>query len=533
MRQVLTNLIGNAVKFTEKGEVVIGVTQSETDKHHVLNFTIKDTGIGIPKEAQGKLFQAFMQADGSTTRKYGGTGLGLAISKQLVGLMHGKISFESKEGIGTRFSFTAQMEKQSVVAKKTVPENSALKGLRVLIVHGNAFHRSLLAHQTRGWQMITEECGDLNGAVEMIEGAANENKPYNLALIELQDVGGSRAFERLLKKQKELRKVLISVPGQLGEDQTARRLGAGACLTLPVREDQLFDSLAAVMSKKAARSAAIETVNNANGHSREKAKAKKPLSILVAEDHPINQSVAVRQLRKLGHTTYVVSGGIEALTALEERDYDIVLMDCQMPNLDGYQATRAIRRNEGVSKHTVVIAMTANAMAGDREKCIAAGMDDYITKPIIAGELDVMLRKWSWPSSEKDGEGLAGRPWPHAAEPVENSIPIDLDRLIDATGENGRVPTEFIDLYQTQMAGELEKLQNAIRTDSADDVKSIAHGSAGMNANCGMTAVVAPLLELERMGMSGQLTHAGEVANQVQLGFNEICSYLERMPERV
>ncbi len=300
LRQVVTNLIGNAVKFTEKGEVDVDVTQSEeTDEHHVLSFTVKDTGIGIPIAAQSKLFQALMQADESTTRKYGGTGLGLAISKQLVGLMKGEISFESHPGNGARFSFTAQMKKQLGDAEAPTPATETVK------------------------------------------------------------------------------------PG--------------------------------------GRSAVVKTRENSPDCSQNRATLMKRLQILVVEDHVINQAVAMGQLQKLDHKTRVVADGIEALAALEERDYDIILMDCQMPNLDGYEATKAIRKREGSGKHTVIIAMTANAMVGDREVCIAAGMDDYITKPIVVGELDLIIKKWSLQSSERETQP----PKPPSADPAERVPPID------------------------------------------------------------------------------------------------------------
>jgi CheY-like chemotaxis protein len=254
------------------------------------------------------------------------------------------------------------------------------------------------------------------------------------------------------------------------------------------------------------------------------AQTKSNVRILLVEDYVINQDVTVRQLEKLGYRADVVGDGLAALKALERDRYDLVLMDCQMPVLDGYDATAKIRSREGTGRHTSIIAMTANAMMGDREKCIAAGMDDYIAKPIEADDLKRVLEQWSPSSAKKIGTSLG-------ASIQQTLPPINKKRLLDAVGDQGHIPAAFVKFYRNQMSDELHRLRIAIRSESAEEVTQIAHGCAGMNANCGMLAVVAPLRELERMGREGKLDDAGLIADKVDVGFESIHLFLTTMLE--
>jgi signal transduction histidine kinase/HPt (histidine-containing phosphotransfer) domain-containing protein len=263
------------------------------------------------------------------------------------------------------------------------------------------------------------------------------------------------------------------------------------------------------------------------GHTLVEEQTKSKVRILLVEDYIINQGVAVRQLKKLGYNAQVVDDGVAALKALDLHSYDVVLMDCQMPELDGYEATAEIRRREAAitgGGHTPIIAMTANAMVGDREKCIAAGMDDYIAKPIEADDLRRVLERWSPTSLNQAVENLS-------AAAQETLLPVDKARLLDAVGDEGRIPAEFVDFYRSQMSEELHRLRTAIRSGSAEEVTQVAHGCAGMNANCGMLAVVGPLHELERMAREGNLNDAEVIANQVNVGFERIHLFLTAMLE--
>jgi signal transduction histidine kinase/CheY-like chemotaxis protein len=401
LRQVLTNLVSNAVKFTERGEVVVRATkEDETDSHVRIRFSVTDTGIGISEAVQARLFQAFAQADGSTTRRYGGTGLGLAISKQLVELMGGEIGVDSVPGKGSTFWFTARFQKQPHAAKGVAVPHAKLEGLRVLIVDDNATNRKILIHQTSSWKMISSEAEDGNRALELLRAAA-QHAPYDIVLMDMH-MPGMAGFElaRTIKADPSIaavRLVLMPSFGQRGDAQVAREIGIAAYLPKPVRQSQLFNSLITVLDG----SGVFSTQSNAptptklvTRHTLKEHETVARKLILVAEDHIVNQRLAARQLEKLGYRADVVANGLEAVEATTRIPYDLVLMDCQMPEMSGYDATAAIRRREGQSKHTPIIAMTASTMEGDRERCLAAGMDDYISKPVDPVELRAKLAHW-------------------------------------------------------------------------------------------------------------------------------------------
>jgi two-component system, sensor histidine kinase and response regulator len=537
LRQVLTNLIGNGIKFTEQGEVFVQVTQeTNAEGDSILRFTIKDTGMGIPVDVGPRLFQPFTQADGSTTRKYGGTGLGLAISKQLVELMGGEIGFASDPGEGSTFWFTVRIEKQlpGIVAATLLPPD--LSDLRVLIIQRNETHRKVLVHQTHAWGILSSEAEDGPSAHKLINSAAAKGEPYDLILLDMETIEDGFEFVRTLKNDSltaGVRVVLLSSSGQRGHGEVARHFGVAAYLTRPVRQAQLFDCLATVMGKLTGVSVGPETTKLVTRHTLAEAQTKSSVRILLVEDYVINQDVALRQLKKLGYRADVVDDGFAALKALELSRYDMVLMDCQMPVLDGYKASAEIRSREATvagGRHTPIIAMTANAMMGDREKCIAAGMDDYITKPIQADDLKRVLEQWSPPwlpqLSSQPAKNAGANP---GASAQETLTPVDKKRLLDAVGDKGQVPPAFVKFYRSQMAGELNRLSIAIRSQSAEEVIQIAHGCAGMNANCGMLAVVEPLRELERMGRERNLDGAELIADQVKVAFECITVFLTTM----
>ncbi len=402
LRQVLINLIGNAIKFTEQGEVIVRATkESETDETVVIRFTVSDTGIGISQEIQRHLFQAFTQADGSTTRRYGGTGLGLAISKQLVELMGGEIGVTSEPGRGSTFWFTARFDKQAAAPAAAPPESANLKNLRALIVDDNATNRKILSHQFNSWGMIYEEAEGAARALEMLHQAAAQKEPYSLAVLDLMMPGmDGFALARAIKSDPKIAGVtlvLLTSYGQTEYGALAREAGVVAYLAKPVRQAQLFDCLTNAMGQKTTIQRSDDSPENetlkANGPGLPEGEKLSNKLILVAEDNIVNQKIAVRQLQRLGYRADAVANGREALEALGRIPYDLVLMDCQMPEMDGYEATAEIRRHEGATKHTLIVAMTAHALEGDRQKCIAAGMDDYISKPVRSTALGEILER--------------------------------------------------------------------------------------------------------------------------------------------
>ncbi len=393
LRQVLTNLVSNAIKFTERGEVVVKVSrQGKKDREEykkigdggtsqitppqsqvILHFAVCDTGIGIAPTVQTRIFEAFSQADGSTTRKYGGTGLGLAICKQLVEYMGGEMGVESVPGQGSTFWFTGQFGETS--ATPSVSPLVDFQGVRVLVVDDNATNRLVLHHMLTNWGFALKSAEDGFQALEKLRAAAQAGAPYRLALLDMQMPGmDGLSLARTIKADPLLtnvRLVMLTSLGQQGEQKAVQAAGIQSYLTKPIRQAQLHDCLARILGFKATDSSPPRPCHHfavSEGYRRG--------HILLAEDNVVNQKVALSMLKKLGYRADVASNGAEALQALARHQYDLVFMDCQMPEMDGFEATARIRAQEGEEHHTLIIAMTAHALEGDRERCLSAGMDD-------------------------------------------------------------------------------------------------------------------------------------------------------------
>ncbi|MEY2555772.1 MAG: hypothetical protein QOF93_916, partial [Verrucomicrobiota bacterium] len=524
LRQVLINFVANAIKFTERGEVIVKVSlESETETNAFLRFEVKDTGIGISAEAQARLFQAFSQADGSTTRKYGGSGLGLAISKQLIERMHGTPGVESVPGQGSLFWFTAHLTKQPKRAH--APVESELVNLRVLIVDDNETNRHILQQQTRAWKMRSGIATNADEALVELRSALEADDPFQIVLLDMQMPGtNGLTLARAIKSESKLAGVRLVLLSSLGGRVSADELKAAGiddCLVKPVKQSLLFDSLATVMA-----SAAVGSTIKAKKvlpPSSSPALATQKLRILLAEDNTVNQQVALGLLQKLGHRADAVADGTEVLEALNRIRYNVVFMDCQMPLLDGYETTRRIRKLE--QKRTTpfdwkapvhIIAMTANAMEGDREKCLAAGMNDYLSKPVRPNELKAALDRHGEIHSIVTPSGKVST--------SPDKMLVDIDRLRDVTDDEPDRMERLIDLYLTQTAPMLDGLGEAIQTNAIGEVARIAHKLVGSSVSCGVEAFTYPLRELERLAHEGDLTGALALFDDVRNKFPRVQS---------
>jgi signal transduction histidine kinase/DNA-binding response OmpR family regulator len=399
LRQILVNLIGNAIKFTSTGEVFVHITRDAQSGTDHLRFTITDTGIGISPEAQTRLFQAFMQADSSTTRRFGGTGLGLAICRRLVTQMQGQIGVESRPGQGSSFWFTAPFPESVMAVPPSTFSWSRLRGRRILLVDQNQTARRALRQELTAHGI---ECAGARSGLqglEMARTAAAMQKPFDLALIELH-LAEMDGFETatLFKRDPATaatRLVILTTVGRRGDGNRAHMLGIDAYLTKPLRQTQLLECLCLLLDHAAgARVASPDSPSLITRHTLTETQAANHPRLLLAEDNAVNQKVACKMLEKLGYRVDVAANGQEAVAAHERSPYPLIFMDCQMPEVDGFEATALIRRMEGRSAHTPIIAMTANAMQGDRERCLAAGMDDYVAKPVRPQDLQAILDTW-------------------------------------------------------------------------------------------------------------------------------------------
>jgi PAS domain S-box-containing protein len=403
LRQIIVNLVGNAIKFTEKGEVIVYVQADSRTKDDIqLHFAIADTGIGIPAEKQMAIFEAFTQVDGSMSRTYGGTGLGLTISARLVGFMHGRLWVESDLGKGSRFHFTAHFGLQKSPARTIVPRDPAtLRDMRVLVVDDNATNRQILLKMLANWHTNPTAVESGARAITALREAQGLGRTYPLILLDAQmpEMDGF-ALAECIKRNPDWQTatiMMLSSAGQRGDAKRCRDLGVAAYLTKPVRQDELLDAILTALGTRPTKEAAPALVTR---HSLRE--ISNHLRILLVEDNVVNQVLAARLLEKRGHSVIVAGNGKEALAALEKQSFDLVFMDIQMPEMDGLEATAAIRAKEKISgNHLAVVAMTAHAMVGDRERCLAAGMDDYLTKPIRPDELTSLLAHYLPRTSEE------------------------------------------------------------------------------------------------------------------------------------
>ncbi len=532
LRQILLNLGGNAVKFTEQGGVAIRASvAAEDDDLATVRFAVTDTGIGIPRDRQGALFSVFTQVDGSTTRKYGGTGLGLAISKQLAELMGGAIGLESEPGRGSTFWFTAVFEKRPAGSVPVPAARAELAGARVLVVDDLDTNALLVTTLLRGWGCRCDTAADGEAALDRLRQAVDEGDPFDAALLDklMPGMDGVELGWRI-KESAELRDtrlIMMTSHGERGDAARVSQAGFAGYLTKPLRQSQLRECLALVLGRGDAPAETPAptlvtryTVAEARSH-----RAR----ILLAEDNVTNQLVASKIIEKLGYRVDVVANGREALAALRDIPYDLVLMDCQMPELDGLEATREVRDPESsVRDHLVpIIAMTAHVMKGDREKCIAAGMDDYLGKPVRPEELAVVLERWLTERAVA-GPVAAEAAVAVVADPPEPSAPVfDRAAFLSRVMGDEDLLREITELFLADLPVQLEQLAAAISSGDCDLAGRLAHGVKGASANVGGEALRETAWEAEKAGKAKDLAALVTLLPEMQARFVRLRDAME------
>ncbi len=515
IRQILVNLTGNAVKFTPSGEVSVTVALEEEDDDTVkLRFSVRDTGIGIPREKHASIFNAFTQADSTTTRKFGGTGLGLSICRKLVGLMDGKLGLLSREGVGSEFWFTLPLSKQNT--GQSGYTGGTLDGVRILAVDDNSTNRRLLSLLLESWNTSFDTAPDGFTAHMKLREAAEQGNPFSIAILDMQMPGmdGEELGRRILQDPELPRPklVMMSSMGVRGDGNRLSQMGFSAYLMKPVKQSQLFDCLVMVNGRADPEKGPRSLVTR---HSIDEER-KKALRILVAEDNPVNQKVAMRILEKLGYASDLAGDGMEAVEKIRQTPYDIVFMDCQMPGMDGYEASKLIRSEAGrpANPSLAIIAMTANAMKGDRELCLKAGMDDYVAKPVTPDALSVVLERWIGRivhrPSTPDAEGRARRDVLNIARLVE-----DFDGDMDAVREVIRLFLGSSDECMTNLAGSVSR-------NEPDKVRALAHTIKGSALNVGAEVVAEAAARLENQARRGDLANAEALLTVLDQEYNRL-----------
>ena len=539
LRQIIMNLIGNAIKFTKEGEVLLEVElKSETPDLVILNFTVIDTGIGISIQDQNKLFQAFSQVDASITRQYGGTGLGLAICQQLVSLMGGKIGVKSQMGKGSQFWFELPFMKQNQPSCQIL-ELDILTNKRLLVIDDNGTNRRIIYHQATHWGMLVDEAACANTGLAALQKAATENHPYDIVLIDMQmPVIDGLTLGSQIKANSAISNiplVLFTSSNQKDESKKAINIGFISYLVKPIKPSRLLDTIMDILGNQAKldnfQSSKIEQSSITVLDEKISDSTKSKLKLLVAEDNPVNQKVILKQLHSLGYKADIVANGQEVLEMLDNIAYDLILMDCQMPILDGLKTTKVIRSRPISSfvnhRQPIVIAITANAMKEDQQSCLDAGMDDYFSKPITKDKLATLLELWS-------SRIIAGRvvtiPDPEPAVLITNNpltdLPIDWEHLHQISDNDPEFELEILKVFVEDSLFHVEGIKAAITVNDFHQLAREAHHLKGSSGNVGATAMRKIAEELEQLSRKQSFAGAYELVLGLVDFINKIQAFL-------
>jgi CheY-like chemotaxis protein len=546
LRQILVNLIGNALKFTHEGEIYIKGEMTEDLGDRVkIHFSVKDTGIGIPKDKQEAIFESFTQADGSTTRKFGGTGLGTSISKQLAELMGGEIGLESEEGKGSTFYFTGVFTRQKG-EKPTLTKEINLGNLKVLVVDDNKTNRYILTEYLRSWGCLPVEATCGKEALSVLRDSVSSKEPFNLILTDIQMPqmsGFDLAREiKTIKALKGVPIIVLTSAGRKGDGKSCRDIGIEGYLVKPIRRDDLHMAIISVLGLSMGKE--VETAPKLVTRHTIAEDYRKDVQILLAEDYPTNQQVALRHLNGAGYQVDLAEDGQQAVEACKRKQYDLILMDIQMPVMDGYKATREIRKLETHHSttqplnHLPIIAMTAHALKGDREKCLEAGMDDYISKPLRRKEFLAMVDKWTKTIDNCrltiDNSGirtsnLQATTTVNRQSSIVNSqsqSPMDFDKAIEEFEGDKEFLMEVLEGFLENVRAQIGTIQQAISDGDAEVVRRESHAIKGGAANLTADVLSGMASELEKIGKSGVLNGSIEVLERLEKEFFRLQAYV-------
>jgi len=543
LRQILVNMVGNAIKFTAQGEIVVRAEPvTETETHATIRFSVRDTGIGIPPERQAAVFERFTQVDGSTTRRYGGTGLGLTISKQLVEAMGGKIGVESGLGKGSTFWFEVEFEKQAEEIVEQPPTPVDLLNLNILCIDDNATSRMILTKILKdfGCRVSAAESGPQG--MEMLRAAHRANDPYQLILLDMQMPGmDGEQTARAIKSDpssQDIKIIILTSMGERGDAKRLEALGCSAYLHKPVRQKMLSEAIIAVLGYKPPKGGTGRLITR---HTLAEQK-RQGLRILLAEDNAINQKLAIILLQKAGYSVDAVENGEQVLEKVQKEQYNAVLMDVQMPVMDGFTATSHIRQWEAGKGHIPIIAMTAHALKGDRERCIEAGMDDYVSKPLQPQTLISAIDRWVRGKEEKAGDAadirhdliLFGDTAP--SEPRSNgmpesgekdeSLPMNIDTALPRFNNDRNFLVEMCREFIQHLSARIEIMKTTLQAGDVTSLNRHAHSLKGLSANFSANIVSSLAAELERRTRQGDVTDAAALIDKIETESRRLVEYI-------
>lgn len=517
LRQVVVNLIGNAIKFTEQGEVVLNVRCVEhATSQCTLLFSIRDTGVGIPEENQALIFEAFQQADRSTTRRFGGTGLGLAISSKLVELMGGKVRMESEVGRGSTFSFTAQFGISDIAPSDGKDHSLSLTDTSVLVVDDNATNRRILCDMLSSWGLKPTLASNAHDAMQCLRSAEHRGDPISIVLtdVNMPEADGFDLAKWVRDEQAVAQTPLIMLTSaaKLGDAERRTALGVAAHLIKPIKQSELFETIVTVLG--------VKTSIDSPSPDQEKVLSElKGLRVLLAEDNIVNQRLATGVLNKLGCQITIASNGAKAIETWKSGEFDVVLMDVEMPELDGMQATAEIRhQEEGTGRHIPIIAMTAHAMVGDRERCLRAGMDDYLSKPVRFREIKQKLFQIFGTSSEVP------------IQPVSTNSLINWKSVLDAADGDRELVGVVIDAFLEELDMLMPRIRTAISEGNSESLRRAAHTLKGNLLSVGANDVAEVAHKLEQIGGSGGLDRANETLTSLTQQLDAVLPELKSGP---